>query len=254
MIEVGEAFGGLLRHLRAAVRRVHRRHGRGPDARRAAVAVRRPRRDAARRPLRDDGVRQLGRGRQRRRSRAGRTALLDVGVERPTDRIAGWRAALASSPTGAEPFDEAYRRLQALVAYSPEERHLIHSDLLHFNVLVSDDRITGIFDWGCGLYGDFLYDLAWFCFWSPWYTAWQGIDFRQEALRHYATIGLDVPHFEERLLACEIHIGLGGQAYQAYKGYWPEMAWTARTAPWTWSGHGADVDFARHDPRGRASV
>jgi len=154
--------------------------------------------------------------------------LLDVGMDRPTDRIAGWRNALATSPTGAGSFDEGYRRLQTLVAYSPAERHLIHSDLLHFNVLVSADRVTAIFDWGCGLYGDFLYDLAWICFWAPWYELWRAIDFRREALRHYAVTGLDVPHFEERLLACQIHIALGGQAYQAYKGYFPELAWTAR--------------------------
>jgi hygromycin-B 4-O-kinase len=154
--------------------------------------------------------------------------LLDVGLDRPTDRIAGWHERLVSSPSGAGSFDEAYSRLQALVEYAPAERHLIHSDLLHFNVLVVEDRITGIFDWGCGLFGDFLYDLAWFCFWAPWYTAWNAIDFRQEALRHYAAIDLDVPHFEERLLACQLHIALGGQAYQAYKGYWPELAWTVR--------------------------
>jgi hygromycin-B 4-O-kinase len=154
--------------------------------------------------------------------------LLDVAIDRPADRIAGWRASLEGSPTGAAPFDEAYRRLEALAAYAPRERHLIHSDLLHFNVLVSADRVTGIFDWGCGLYGDFLYDLGWLCFWAPWYTAWRAIDFRQEAERHYAAIGLDVPRFEERLLACQLHIGLGGQAYQAYKGYWSELDWTAR--------------------------
>lgn len=155
-------------------------------------------------------------------------ALLDVAVDRPTARVTGWRERLVSSPTGAEPFDEAYRRLQTLVAYSPEERHLIHSDLLHFNVLVSADRVTGVFDWGCGMYGDFLYDLAWICFWAPWYTAWQAVDFRQEAIRHYAAIGLTVPHVEERLLACQVHIGLGEQAYQAYKGYWSDLEWTAR--------------------------
>ena len=154
--------------------------------------------------------------------------LLDVGLDRPTDRIAGWREALVSSPSGAGSFDEAYQRLQQLTAYAPAERHLIQSDLLHFNVLVVEDQITGVFDWGCGLFGDFLYDLAWFCFWAPWYTAWNAIDFRQEALRHYAAIDLDVPRFEERLLACQLHIALGGQAYQAYKGYWSELAWTAR--------------------------
>ena len=58
--------------------------------------------------------------------------------------------------------------------------------------------------------GDFLYDLAWLCFWQPWYPAWQRIDFEQEARRHYDAIGLDVPHFEERLCCCQLHIGLAG--------------------------------------------
>jgi hygromycin-B 4-O-kinase len=154
--------------------------------------------------------------------------LLDVALDRPTDRIAGWRQQLAASPTGAAPFNQAFERLQTLAADVPEERHLIHSDLLHYNVLVSGDRITGVFDWGCGMYGDSLYDLAWFCFWAPWYPAWDRIDFRQEAVAHYARLGLDVPGFEERLLACQLHIGLAGQAYQAYKGYWSDLEATAR--------------------------
>jgi hygromycin-B 4-O-kinase len=159
---------------------------------------------------------------------SGQAALLDVDQDRPTDRIAGWRARLAASPTGAAPFDEAYQQLETLAAYVPAERHLIHSDLLHYNVLVSDDRITGVFDWGCGLYGDFLYDLAWFCFWAPWFPAWDAIDFRREALRHYAAIGLAVPRFEERLRACQLHIGLAGQQYQAYKAYWSDLEATAK--------------------------
>ena len=157
-----------------------------------------------------------------------REALLDVVTDQPTRRIHGWRTRLSSSPTGAEPFDRAYRRLQSLADLLPEDRHLIHSDLLHFNVLVTGDRITGVLDWGCGLHGDFLYDLAWFCFWAPWYTAWDSIDFQAEAAQHYARTGLTVPHFEERLRACQIHIGLEGQAYQAYVARWDDLAWTAR--------------------------
>ena len=37
----------------------------------------------------------------------------------------------------------------------PQERHLIHSDLLNFNVLVADDLISAVIDWGSSLYGDF---------------------------------------------------------------------------------------------------
>jgi hygromycin-B 4-O-kinase len=128
---------------------------------------------------------------------------------------------------GSGPFAAAYGRLQALAQDVPEDRHLIHSDLLHYNVLVEGDRITGVLDWGCALCGDLLYDLAWFCFWQPWYPAWQGIDFRAEYLRHCAAIGLGVPRFDERLRACQIHIGLAGQAYQAYAGDWTNLHGTA---------------------------
>jgi hygromycin-B 4-O-kinase len=157
-----------------------------------------------------------------------RAALLDVASDRPADRIHGWRERLATSQVGAGPFEEAYRRLQAQADCLPEARHLIHSDLLHYNVLVEAERITAVLDWGCGMYGDFVYDLAWLCFWQPWYPAWQPIDFRAEAVRHYAAIGLDVPYFEERLRCCQIHIGLAGQAYMAYAGHWTDLQATAR--------------------------
>jgi hygromycin-B 4-O-kinase len=156
-----------------------------------------------------------------------RAALLDIGNDRPADRTHGWRERLAASPTGRGPFDEAAGLLMELVEYAPEERHLIHSDLLNFNVLVEGDRIGAVIDWGCAMYGDFLYDLAWFAYWSPWYPAWRGLDFKREAVRHYAAIGLDVPAFDERLRCCQIHIGLAAQAYNAFKERWAELAATA---------------------------
>jgi hygromycin-B 4-O-kinase len=156
-----------------------------------------------------------------------RAALLDIANDRPADRIHGWRERLVTL-VGVEPFEEAYGRLQTLADCVPEECHLIHSDLLHYNVLVEADRVTGVLDWGCGMYGDWLYDLAWLCFWQPWYPAWQRIDFRAEATRHYASIGLDVPHSEERLRCCEIHIGLSSQAYLAHTGNWTDLQDTAQ--------------------------
>jgi hygromycin-B 4-O-kinase len=145
-----------------------------------------------------------------------RTALLDIAHDRPGDRIHGWRERLDASPLGSDPFAEAYDRLRALSEHGPEERHLIHSDLLNFNVLVEDGRISGVIDWGCAMYGDFLYDLAWFAFWAPWYPAWRGIDFAAAARQHYADTGLTVPNFAQRLACCQIHIGLAGMAYQAF--------------------------------------
>jgi hygromycin-B 4-O-kinase len=162
------------------------------------------------------------------RHQSWRAALLAIAGDRPGERTHGWRERLVASPTGSDPFDEALARLYALVPDDAQERHLIHSDLLNYNVLVEGGRISAVIDWGCAMYGDFLYDLAWFAFWSPWYAAWRGIDFRSEAARHYASIGLTVPRFEERLTSCQIHIGLAAQAYNAFKERWDALEETAR--------------------------
>ncbi len=157
-----------------------------------------------------------------------RAALLDVAGDPLDARIHGWRERLAASAIGTGPFDEAFAHLHDLVPFCPEARHLVHSDLLHYNVLVAGDRITAVVDWGSALYGDFLYDLAWFAFWSPSYPAWHGIDFRAEAERHFAAIDLDVPLFAERFRCCQIHIGLDNQKYNAFKGDWDAVEATAR--------------------------
>lgn len=149
-----------------------------------------------------------------------REALLDIACDRPTDRINGWKAKLAASSVGMDVFDKAYQQLVSSVDVCPEERHLIHADLLHFNLLVADDQVTSVLDWGCAKYGDFLYELAWFSFWSPWFPSMKGIDFRKESLRHYAKIGLEVSDFEERIRCYEIHIGLDSLAYGSFRENW----------------------------------
>src|SRR5207244_3903613 len=100
--------------------------------------------------------------------------------------------------------------LEETIDACPDARHLVHSDLLNFNLLVADDRITGVIDWGSAMYGDFLWDVAWFAFWQPWYPAWRGLDFPEAARQHFAEIGLDVPEFDARLRGCELAIGLDG--------------------------------------------
>jgi hygromycin-B 4-O-kinase len=167
-----------------------------------------------------------------------RVALLAIADDRPGERTYGWRERLSASPTGSGPFDQALARLDGLLLDTPQARHLIHSDLLNFNVLVADGRISAVIDWGCAMYGDFLYDLAWFEFWSPWYPAWRGIDFRAEAARHFAEIGLAVPQLDERLTGCQIHIGLAAQAYNAYKERWDALEETAHRT----------LEVARADP------
>ncbi len=144
--------------------------------------------------------------------------LLDVRRDRGGRGLPPWRERMAASATGIAPFDRAFETFQSLVARCPEHRHLVHNDLLHFNVLVAEDRITAVLDWGSSMYGDFLYDLAKFTFFSPWYPAWSAIDFAREAADFYRSIGVIVPPFAERLRCFEIHIGLEHQAWYAARG------------------------------------
>ena len=145
-----------------------------------------------------------------------RSALLAVADDQSGNRIIGWRERLSGSSPATAAFEEGLECLQSLLPHASEDRHLIHSDLLHFNVLVANDRLSAIVDWGCSMYGDFLYDIAWLVFWSHWYPAWQSIDVREEAVRHFRAIGLDVPRFEQRLRLCQLHMALDSLKYNAF--------------------------------------
>ncbi|HEX9435640.1 MAG TPA: aminoglycoside phosphotransferase family protein [Candidatus Limnocylindria bacterium] len=120
-----------------------------------------------------------------------------------------WGQATAPASLAARAFDIGMPRVRELVEHCPDDRHLVHSDLLHWNVLVENDRVTGMLDWGSSLIGDFVYDIAWLMFWQPWFPQWSGIDFARTASEHYARVGVEVPAFEERLRCYELRIGLG---------------------------------------------
>jgi len=158
-----------------------------------------------------------------------RGALL-VDSDTGNPRIAGWRRRLEQSPTGTVPFETASRKLRELVGGVPNVRHLVHADLLNYNVLVEDDRVSAVLDWGSAMYGDWVFDIAWLVFWQPWYPAWAGIDFEREARLHFERLGLHMPDFAIRMRCCEIAIGVGNQAYCAFKGEsrWPQLEAVAR--------------------------
>ena len=152
-----------------------------------------------------------------------REMLLSVATDPATRGAPGWRELLEPSPTGVGPFEEGFARMCQLVEHCPEERHLIHDDLINRNVLVAGDRITAVLDWGSSMYGDFLYDLAKLVFYRPWFTGLRDIDVAAEARAHYDAIGLAVPHFAERLSCYCIRIGLADMAYSAWRERWSEV-------------------------------
>ncbi len=166
-----------------------------------------------------------------------RAWLLGIATEPGTRGAPGPRELLEASPTGVGPFDEGYARLRELASQCPEERQLIHDDLINYNVLAEGDRVSAVLDWGSSKYGDSLYDIAKLVFYQPWYPAWRNIDFTVEARAHYEEIGLAVPHLTERLICYCVHIGLADMAYNAYRKRWERVTENARRI---WEVAGAD--------------
>src|SRR5579872_6467604 len=151
-------------------------------------------------------------------------ALLDVAVDRSGGRLHGWRQALESCPTGAGPFDHALGVLRERAPALPTERHLIYADWMYHNVLVDEDRIEAVVDWGSSMYGDHLYDAAWLLFCWSWSPQLSAIDIRDELDRHWAARGCVPDDLEQRLLAYQIHIGLGARANNTKLGRFDTVA------------------------------
>ncbi|MEU6111375.1 aminoglycoside phosphotransferase family protein [Streptomyces albidoflavus] len=148
-------------------------------------------------------------------------ALLAIGDETP--RVPGWRAALIDSGFGLGQVEAGLSALAALTPYLPDERRLIHGDLLSRNVLADEDAITGVLDWGNALYGDPLYDAAWLLHWWPWYPGWRPGDLHGALLAHWHGVGAAPGRLRERLHAYLLHIALDALAYCAYRERWDEV-------------------------------
>ncbi len=143
--------------------------------------------------------------------------LAAVDQDPPGSRTHGWKQLLADSPHG-DGFGPAYSQMLDLAGAFPGSRSLVHNDLLNRNVLATSGQVSAVFDWGCSMYGDFVYELATFVFWAPWHPAIEHLDVAAAAQDHYADMGLEVPNFDARLRCCALHIGLVHLGYNAYLG------------------------------------
>jgi hygromycin-B 4-O-kinase len=152
--------------------------------------------------------------------------LLAVGEDSPDARVAGWQERLAATPEGRAAFVWGYNRLEE-VAHVPVPRSLVHGDLINRNVLVDATGLTGVLDWGCSIYGDPLYDVAWFEFWSPWLPELELRPLRTELKRRWQDAGYAPADREDRLTACYLRIGLDHLLYNAYLEDWETLAATA---------------------------
>ena len=148
--------------------------------------------------------------------RSWKDALLAVATERP--RIAGWRRRLREWPECEHAFYQGVERLRTLAEHVPSTQHVIHSDLLNRNVLVKNAKITSVFDWGCSMYGDHLYDIAWLTFCAPYTSGFDRIEIRRWAQQHYLNEGCDRDDFDHRIGCYELHIALAALTYSAFLG------------------------------------
>jgi len=149
--------------------------------------------------------------------------LTSVNIYDPTSRV-DWRAGLAIRPETNRLFDRVYQEMIGLLEYCPEARHLIHNDLLHFNLITKENKTAGVIDWGCSLYGDFLYDLAMFDLWSFYYPSMEGINWKGEAKKYFEDLGVDMTHFEQRLKCYQCHLALDAIKYNAFKNNEKDLA------------------------------
>jgi aminoglycoside phosphotransferase (APT) family kinase protein len=99
-------------------------------------------------------------------------------VDDPAGPMHGWRTALGARRDVDRVFRACEARVRDLVDACPERRDLVHGDLLHANVLVSEDarRPRALFSWKNSVRGDFLYDTAWCTFCSIWYPGIAALD------------------------------------------------------------------------------
>lgn len=148
-----------------------------------------------------------------------REVLLSIIHAEEHPRVAGWRAFLETNAEWSRAFEAAASRLEDLAgACPPNVSCVLHGDLTAGNVLIEGTRVSAVIDWGNSLVGDPLYDVAWLVFWSPWHPGLDA-DFILSETRKIAFEGsaVEVDHFEERLLACYLYIGLDSMAYNAFR-------------------------------------
>ena len=139
------------------------------------------------------------------------TSVVDHGNE----RVGGWRKELAKAPEIEALFTRSVREMLALVDDVPTTLHVVHRDLLNRNVLVDDKcQVTAVYDWGCSLFGDYLFDVAWFTFWAPWMEGVGQLNMGELVRSHHQDIGVDVTNFDARLRCYELQIGAEHLAYQ----------------------------------------
>ena len=151
-------------------------------------------------------------------------------VDNTEYHVSGWRVKLAEIPAIDKLFETCVARIQELLPSCPERRDLVHGDLLHQNVLVSDDglTVTAVFSWKCSAYGDFLYDVAWCTFWSGWHPGIAAANIWQRTMAAPDLTDADLVNAALRHHCYELQIGASHLGWNAWTGNQKELEAVAK--------------------------
>lgn len=151
-------------------------------------------------------------------------------VDNPDVHVSGWREKLAENPDIDKVFKTCEERIHELLSACPERRDLIHGDLLHQNVLISNEtsKVTAIFSWKCSVNGDFLYDVAWCTFWSDWHPGIANSDIWYRTMNAENLSEEDLENANMRHHCYELQIGATHLGWNAWVGNQKELYAVAR--------------------------
>ena len=154
--------------------------------------------------------------------------LIEGLTDRPGSHTEGWRLRLAADPRAERTFRAVDERIHSMLDACPDRRQLVHSDLLHYNVLVTPDAdaVSAVFSWKCATWGDAIYDLAWCTFWGRWHDGIGALDLWDRVIPTLSpseTVDVGVRHHVYELQIGATHLG-----WYATLGDDTNLAWTLR--------------------------
>jgi hypothetical protein len=155
--------------------------------------------------------------------------LLAVGTDAPSMRTHGWSTKLERHDAGSVTMRDGLTLL-AETDLAGVPRAVVHADLMNRNVHVVGDRIAGVFDWGCSVIGDHVYELAGPEFYAPHHSSLDIAGLTRALEARWSAEGLDLSDLAVRRMAAHLHVGLVHVAYNAFLEHWEALdATVART-------------------------
>ncbi len=154
--------------------------------------------------------------------------LLDGITDHPGKHTSGWRRRIAEDQVADRTFRAVDGRVRSLLDACVDRRQVVHSDLLHYNVLVSAraDEVTAVFSWKHATWGDAVYDLAWCTFWGRWHDGIGALklwDRVVPTLPAAEVVDLGIRHH-----VYELQIGANHLGWYATLGDHENLGWTLR--------------------------